>query len=369
MNPKMKNTFLLLACLIVINAFSQDKKLWAKSVINQKAPKLVVEKWLTDKPNTKGKFVLIDFWATWCGPCKMAIPELNKFKAEFENDLIVIGISDETQEKVQSLANPKIAYFSAIDTERRMYDALEVKAIPHCILIDPDGIVRWEGYPILTGFELTSDIISDIIEKYKGKNKNDKISDYSSYTLKELTNLKNAKELELNYALVNHYLEQIERGDIDHMALTKIDIGLVNTYWEKVPELKEYNSQWKKASFEFGEFVKKHAPEKQQLLDQYQKKVIDKEEYFRQHREIMARLHTDYPNEFPQLSEKHVNSLKTMWKQTGRYILEDYKKKEQIFPTYWIPEKDLENSQKTKQYKAINQELLLVNNEIIKKKK
>ena len=163
----MKNTLLLLTSLFVINAFSQDKKLWAKSVINQKAPKLQVEKWLTDKPDTKGKFVLIDFWATWCGPCRRAIPELNKFKKEFEKDLIVIGISDETQEKVQSLTNPKIEYYSAIDTERRMYNSLEVKGIPHCILIDPDGIVRWEGYPILTGYELTSEVIEDIIKKYK----------------------------------------------------------------------------------------------------------------------------------------------------------------------------------------------------------
>jgi thiol-disulfide isomerase/thioredoxin len=163
----MKNTLVLLTCLFLINAFSQNKQLWAKSVINQKAPKLVVEKWLTDKPNTKGKFVLIDFWATWCGSCRRAIPDLNKFKMEFEKDLIVIGISDETQEKVQSLTNPKIEYYSAIDAENRMYNLLEIRGIPHCILIDPNGIVRWEGYPTLNDFELTSDVIKGIIEKYK----------------------------------------------------------------------------------------------------------------------------------------------------------------------------------------------------------
>lgn len=192
--------------------------------------------------------------------------------------------------------------------------------------------------------------------------------DYSNYTLNELTNKKTALELESNYMLVNHYLEQIERGDIDHMALTKIDISLVNPYWEDVPDLKIYYNIWKEASSKVDLFVKTHAPEKKELLDQYQNKSIDKEEYFRKHREIMARLQADYPNEFPKLSENHINSLRTMWKQTGRYMLEDYKKKEKLFPTYWIPEKDLENSKKTKQYNAIDQEILLVKNEINKKK-
>jgi thiol-disulfide isomerase/thioredoxin len=163
----MKKILIVLIVLFVLNAFSQEKKIWAKSIINQKAPKLVVQKWLTDKPETKGKFILIDFWATWCGPCKTAIPKLNRFNTEFANDLIVIGISDETKEELNNLTDPKIEYYSAIDTERTMYNTLEIQGIPHCILIDPDGIVRWEGYPILNGFMLTSKVIRDIIENYK----------------------------------------------------------------------------------------------------------------------------------------------------------------------------------------------------------
>src|SRR4051812_13554317 len=75
----------LVAALLVLTALcsGEDKRLWAKSVLNQKAPELVVEKWLTEKPDTKGKFVLIDFWATWCPPCRKAIPELNAFKKKF----------------------------------------------------------------------------------------------------------------------------------------------------------------------------------------------------------------------------------------------------------------------------------------------
>lgn len=146
---------------------SQNKKIWAKSVINQKAPELQVEEWLTDQPNTKGKFVLIDFWATWCGPCKRAIPELNHYQKEFKENLVVIGLSDESASKVKGLKSPKIEYANAVDTKSRLYRDLKIKAIPHCILIDPKGIVRWEGYPLLKGHQLTSKIIKEIIQKHK----------------------------------------------------------------------------------------------------------------------------------------------------------------------------------------------------------
>ena len=144
-------------------AQSQEKQLWAKSFINERAPELVVEKWLSDEPDTNGKFVLIDFWATWCGPCKKAIPDLNRFQKEFKENLVVIGISDETEAKVVLQKNPQIEYYNAIDTKKRLNNSYGVQGIPHCVIIDPDGIVVWEGWPHLKDFELTSDVVSSII--------------------------------------------------------------------------------------------------------------------------------------------------------------------------------------------------------------
>jgi cytochrome c biogenesis protein CcmG, thiol:disulfide interchange protein DsbE len=165
----MKRTIVLFACLLAL-AFTvtvaADKKLWAKSYLGKKAPDLVVEKWLGDKPEVKGKIVIIDYWATWCGPCRKAIPELNAFAKKFKEKVVVIGISDETEEKVKAMKDPKIDYFSAIDTKGVMKKQLEVQGIPHVIIMDSDWVVRWEGFPLLNGYELTEAVVEDIVKKY-----------------------------------------------------------------------------------------------------------------------------------------------------------------------------------------------------------
>ena len=142
------------------------KKIWAKSVLNQRAPAVVVEKWLTTPPDARGKFILIDFWATWCPPCRAAIPELNGFQRKFGDKLVVIGLSDESEDAVRKMVNPKIEYAVAIDTQARTKRVLDVTGIPHVLIIDPQGIVRWEGFPFLDGYELTEKVVADIIAKY-----------------------------------------------------------------------------------------------------------------------------------------------------------------------------------------------------------
>ncbi|MEG0795264.1 MAG: TlpA disulfide reductase family protein [Odoribacter sp.] len=168
----MKSTITIIVLLLCSNiVFSQEtnngKQLWAKSFLNQKAPALTVEEWVSEKPDTQGKFILIDFWATWCGPCRNVIPELNKLQQQFKDDLIIIGISDQTIEKVKAMTTPIIEYYHAIDTKATLKKTLEVTGIPHVILIDPKGIVRWEGFPLLNDYELTPEVVKNLIKKYK----------------------------------------------------------------------------------------------------------------------------------------------------------------------------------------------------------
>lgn len=119
----------------------------AKRFLGEPPPPLTVAKWLTSQPDTTGKFVLIDFWATWCGPCRNVIPKLNAMQKHFGDRLVVIGLSDESEAEVRQMQNPKIEYAEAIDPRARTKSAVGVTAIPHVILMDPQGIVRFEGNP------------------------------------------------------------------------------------------------------------------------------------------------------------------------------------------------------------------------------
>jgi thiol-disulfide isomerase/thioredoxin len=166
MKFKLAQGLLVFMMLSAVPQAPAAKDIGAKSVLDQKAPDLVVQKWLTPEPDRNGKFVLVDFWATWCAPCRKTIPRLNELQRQFPDKLVVIGISDESERIVRAFKDPKIEYALAIDERKRMFKALRVEELPHVIVIDPQGIVRWEGFALADGDELTAKVMAGIIAKY-----------------------------------------------------------------------------------------------------------------------------------------------------------------------------------------------------------
>ncbi len=65
------------------------------------------------------------------------------------------------------MKEPVIEYYYGVDTKKTMDKILEIKGIPHVIIIDPKGIVRWEGFPLLENHKLTPEVVKNLIEKYK----------------------------------------------------------------------------------------------------------------------------------------------------------------------------------------------------------
>ncbi len=132
------------------------------------APDFHVERWLTREPSRKGKTVLIDFWATWCPPCRELIPELSQWQKTYKDDLVVIGVSNEEPTKlVTFMTAENVDYAIATDTKQKMFKFLGISGIPHVLVISSDGIVRWQGFPLADQDPLTEDKLKQIIDTDK----------------------------------------------------------------------------------------------------------------------------------------------------------------------------------------------------------
>ncbi len=113
----------------------------------------------------KGKVLLIDFWATWCGPCRAVIPEMNEWKTKFEKDLVIVGVSNEKPEVIQEfMKGTKMNYAVTTDIDKTMSKILGVEGIPHVLIISQDGIVRYQGFPSQAEDKLTTEKLEQIIK-------------------------------------------------------------------------------------------------------------------------------------------------------------------------------------------------------------
>ena len=124
--------------------------------LGEKAPDLPADIWINGgpvnpaKPDGKTVYV-IEFWATWCPPCKRTIPELNKLhEANKDKNVVIVGVTSENEETVRPFVEKmEMKYVVAIDTNRSFAETYMdgIQGIPHAFIVDTNGIVAWSGHP------------------------------------------------------------------------------------------------------------------------------------------------------------------------------------------------------------------------------
>jgi thiol-disulfide isomerase/thioredoxin len=89
----------------------------------------------------RGKVVLVNFWATWCGPCRKEMPDLDAVYKRFKDQgLVLLAISDEEVAKVKPfLAEKSVSYPILLDPGRKVNDLFHIEGIPKSFVYDREG--------------------------------------------------------------------------------------------------------------------------------------------------------------------------------------------------------------------------------------
>ncbi|MCB1229771.1 MAG: TlpA family protein disulfide reductase [Verrucomicrobiae bacterium] len=118
----------------------------------------------------KGRIVVLDFWATWCGPCVRALPEMLETMAGFDtNQVSFVGVNQaEAEETISQFLRQRgwPPFTVALDSRQDVGRAYGVEGIPHTVIIDQEGKVSW----VSTGFrpgvgEEVAKRINELLEK------------------------------------------------------------------------------------------------------------------------------------------------------------------------------------------------------------
>ena len=96
----------------------------------------------------RGRYVLVDFWASWCGPCRQEIPNLIALYEKYKDEkfqMLGVAVQDNPEASLKAIDEMQIPYPQILNTQKIATDLYGIQAIPEIILFAPDGTILARG--------------------------------------------------------------------------------------------------------------------------------------------------------------------------------------------------------------------------------
>lgn len=164
---------ILLIAVAVLPAWADEEQA-PELTIGDKAPSIDVAHWIKGveldergrfeplETWAPGKVYVLEFWATWCGPCVASMPHLSDLQAKHGDNVTIIGVSDEPLPKVVAflfkkyrdgkIQNDRTHYTLATDPDgsvkKEIFRAAGCRGIPTSFIVGRDGHIEWFGHPM-----------------------------------------------------------------------------------------------------------------------------------------------------------------------------------------------------------------------------
>jgi thiol-disulfide isomerase/thioredoxin len=212
----MKKTTIIFC--IIFFFFAKESYSQYNIKVNQKAPEIFITDWLRNIPKDKklnNKYIVLEFWATWCGPCIKAVPHLNELQSKFNrDDLYFISMTDESVERIERLLQ-KINFNSIVvsDQSKKTHIAFGdgktgLKAYPLTVLIDKNNTIKWIGNPDQLNGKILEEFLSDKLvpySLYENENSNDSsIENIQQPSYEHYRNLVMSKKMDFAFEFWNN---------------------------------------------------------------------------------------------------------------------------------------------------------------------